>query len=168
MVHKIFYPMLIIIIGVLCVIVFYLGFGGSRDETRNDFYHLRLSGESPHWELNGYQLDLTSGILNSGNGKLRFKSSGNDYTTNYFAFEMNAVINKKEETLQSKAVTGTENFKNDIDTGAVEGSPPIMKDGKSIEFKDIDKLYAVIYWEGKKDGKVHKEIIDLYDRVKEN
>lgn len=157
--------MLIIIIGVLLAIAFYLGLGGSHHETRNDFYHLRLSGESHHWELNGYRLDLTPGILNSGNGKLRFKSRGNDYTTNYFVFEMNAVINKKETTLQSKAVSGPEDFKNDVDTGAVEGPPPIKKDGKSIMFKDIDKIYAVIHWKGKEDGKVHKEIIDLYERV---
>gem|GEM_PF-2793075 len=160
MVHKIVYPVLIFIVCVLLAIV--ISLNHHRNAT-NDFYHLRLSGESPHWEINGYQLDLTSGILKSGNGKLRFKTRGNVYTTNYFVFEMNAVINDKDITLQSKAVSGPEDFKNEVDTGAIEGPPPITKDGKSIKFKDIDKIYAVIHWEGQDDGIVHKEIIDLYE-----
>jgi len=160
LVHKIVYPVLIFIVCVLLAIV--ISLNHHRNAT-NDFYHLRLSGESPHWEINGYQLDLTSGILKSGNGKLRFKTRGNVYTTNYFVFEMNAVINDKDITLQSKAVSGPEDFKNEVDTGAIEGPPPITKDGKSIKFKDIDKIYAVIHWEGQDDGIVHKEIIDLYE-----
>lgn len=164
LVHKIVYPVLIFIVFVLLAIVIYL----NHRNTTNDFYHLRLSGESPHWELDGYQVDLTSGILNSGNGKLRFKTRENDYTTNYFVFEMNAVINKKDITLQSKAVSGPEDFKNEIDTGAIEGPPPITKDGKSITFKDIDKIYAVIHWEGQDDGIAHKEIIDLYELDNKN
>jgi len=161
LVHKIVYPVLIFIVCVLLAIVISLN---HRNAT-NDFYHLRLSGESPHWEINGYQLDLTSGILKSGNGKLRFKTRGNVYTTNYFVFEMNAVINDKDITLQSKAISGPEDFKNEVDTGAIEGPPPITKDGKSITFKDIDKIYAVIHWEGQDDGIVHKEIIDLYEQA---
>lgn len=164
MVHKIVYPVLIFIICVLLAIVIYLN---HRNAT-NDFYHLRLSGESPHWELDDYQVELSSGILNSGNGKLRFKTRGNDYTTNYFVFEMNAVINKKDITLQSKAVSGTEDFKNEFDTGAIEGPPPLTKDGKAITFKDVDKIYAVIHWEGQDDGIAHKEIIDLYELANKN
>jgi len=46
--------------------------------------------------------------------------------------------------------------------------PPITKDGKSITFKDIDKIYAVIHWEGQGDGIVRKEIIDLYELENKN
>ncbi len=143
MVHKIVYPILLFIISILVALIMYLV---DRD-SQNDFYHLRLSGESLHWKLNDYQIETNPKSTFSGKGKLYFKSETGDNTTQFYYFSMRAIINNEETPLHGQIVSGPEYFQNGVKIGSIEGPSVITKSGAPITFKDTDEIYAVIQWE---------------------
>ncbi|WP_432360441.1 hypothetical protein [Sporosarcina sp. UB5] len=160
MVHKIVYPLLVFIICILVAFIMYLN---GRDNP-NDFYYLQLSGESSHWKLTDYQIEITPDNMSSGNGKLYFKSKNGNYTTQYYAFKMRAIINNEETSLHGQIVSGPEDFKTGVNVGSYKGPTLITKSGDPITLKDVDEIYAVIQWEEKGNGKTREETISLYSK----
>lgn len=157
LVHKILYPILILIICTLVALVVYL----NHQDTQNEYHYLKLSGESPHWKLTDYRVEITPNNMKSGNGKLYFKSTNNNYVAEYYDFSMRAIVNNEETTLQKQVVSGPEDFKNGVNTGSIEGPAYITKTRNPITLEDVDEIYAVIQWENDR-GKTQKETISLY------
>ncbi|WP_143561054.1 hypothetical protein [Sporosarcina sp. P3] len=133
----------------------------NHQDTKNEHHYLKLSGESSHWKLNDYEIEITPKIMSSGNGKLYFKPTDNNYVTEYYDFGMRAIINNEETTLQKQVVSGPEDFKGGINTGSVEGPAFFTKTRNPIMLEDVNEIYAVIKWEDN-DGKMQEETISLY------
>ncbi|MGN7386721.1 hypothetical protein [Sporosarcina sp. SAFN-015] len=164
MLHKIIYPILIFLISILVVLVMYL----NHRDIQNDYYYLRLSGESTHWKLTDYQIEIDPKNTFSGNGILYFKSENGDHTTQYYNLSMRAIINNEETSLHGQIVSGPEYFQNGVKIGSIEGPSPITKSGDSLTFKDIDEIYTVIRWDETGSGNTQEETILLYSKeVKE-
>ncbi|WP_085994130.1 hypothetical protein [Oceanobacillus senegalensis] len=119
-----------------------------------------LMGESENWIANSYQISLTSDVLKAGNGTLDMKGSS-EYKTDYFYFEVHAVINGEDTVIQAKKVTGSETDVSQVNTGTIEGDAPLNKDGETIKMDDITDIYLTIEWKDINTDKKVKERIDL-------
>lgn len=88
---------------------------------------------------------------------------GSEYKTDYFYFDVHAVINSEDTVIQGKKVTGSEIDISQINTGIIEGDAPLNKDGETIEMDDISNMYMNIEWNDiQKDKKVIERIDFLF------
>jgi len=121
---------------------------------------ITLMGESENWVANSYQISLTSDVLKAGNGTLDMKGSS-EYKTDYFYFEVHAVINGEGTVIHAKKVTGIETDVSLVNTGTIEGDAPLNKDGETIKMDDVSNIYMTIEWKDINTDKKVKERIDL-------
>lgn len=119
-----------------------------------------LMGESGNWIVNSYHVSLTSDVLKAGDGIIDMKGS-TEYKTDYFYFEVHAVINGVDTVIQAKKITGSETDVAQINTGTIEGDAPLNKDGETIKMDDIGNIYMIIEWKDKTNDKKVKEKINI-------
>lgn len=130
-----------------------------KEVTKNSHY-FRLMGESQSWKLEEYQVKMTPKTLESGNGKLTYKSDPEGFATHFFEFNVYAIVNNQDKIIQHKSVTGPASYGKEITTGSIKG-PILTQNEKPIKARDLRKIYAVIKWGNNKD-KIQKERILLY------
>lgn len=155
MIHKVLYPVLLAIIGLLLIFIVI------QKNMPNHHDYLKLAGESAHWKVTDYEIELTPRKLSAGDGQLDFKPQDEDDMIEYYNFRMQAIINGEERSLQVQSVSGQTDFQNGVNTGHISGATPTTKSKKPITLQDIDEIYAVIEWE-KEGGDMQKEEILFY------
>lgn len=116
-----------------------------------------LNGESEHWQLQKYKLEIKGDTLFAGNGELHYEF--NEKITDHISFQMVAVIDDKEIVLQEMKIvsSGEINF-NKQDTGKAESKVPKNNEGEKITFINNETIYGVIEWVSL-EGKRVKETI---------
>lgn len=121
---------------------------------------ITLMGESENWIVNSYQVSLMSDLLKAGDGIID-KKGNSEYKTDYFYFEVHAVINGEDTVIQAKEITGSKTDVAQINTGTIEGDAPLNKDGETIKMDDVGNIYMTIEWKDISNDTKVKERIDL-------
>lgn len=155
LIHKVLYPVLVAIIGLLLIFIVI------QKNVPNHHDYLKLTGESAHWKVTDYEIELTPSKLSAGDGQLDFKPQDEDGMIEYYKFRMQAIINGKETSLQAQSVSGQTDFQDGVNTGHISGPTLTTEVRNPITLQDIDEIYAVIEWE-KEGGDMQKEEILFY------
>jgi len=117
-------------------------------------------GESPTWNLSGYEIVITPESFKAGNGTLHLKN-GNQ-SVGFFYFKTHVVINDKDEVMHGGVVSSNVNDIVEVPTGAIEGGAYLNKDGTPITLNEISNIYMIVEWSYK--GESAKERINLYTK----
>ncbi len=131
------------------------------DNTNLKDYYLSLMGESQHWRVKGYEIELTEDSFSAGNGFLDMKNE-DSFMTNSFDVEVRAVIGNVDQIIQKVDRSGkTINIAVE-NTGKIKGSSYLDQQGNPITLKDIKEVYLVLKWHDFKKKKDLQERIELY------
>ncbi|NIK12561.1 hypothetical protein FHR85_001976 [Alkalibacillus almallahensis] len=122
---------------------------------------MSLSGESENWKVDAYEIMSTSEAFKVGNGNLIMKKN-NEYSSDFFSVEVNAVIEGEETTIQKRSVSGSETDITQTSIGTVEGSALHDENGEIISPENISDIYMIIKW--REDSDTRKESIDLLNK----
>jgi len=141
----------------LLLVVLLAGCKGNERSVSN--YYLSLMGESPTWNLTGYEVVITPESFKAGNGTLYVKN-GKKSIVDFFYFETHVVINDKDVVVHTGAVSSAGSDIAEESTGAIEGATYLNEDGTPITLNEINNIYMIIKWRGKSESA--KERIDLY------
>ncbi|SEA26760.1 hypothetical protein SAMN05421743_103356 [Thalassobacillus cyri] len=146
----------------LFMLIFLLvGCSDSREDAQPYQFHLVLSGESEHWEIEGYELQYDEKRYKSGNGKLAMKNI-EEYVSDYLSMRIQVVTHGKDKRIQSYSVSGSDMNIVNHQIGTIEGIK--MDSDEVIKKEDIDQIYATIIWRESQEKKDLKERILLYER----
>lgn len=135
----------------------------SNEKSVIDHYYLLLIGESQTWNLNGYEIMITSDSFKVGNGTLRMKNA-NKYISDSFQFETHAVINGEDTVVHAGSATGAGIDISKKTTGANEGGTYFKKNGEPITLNEVSDIYMVVEWWDIGKNVNLKERLDLYSK----
>ncbi|SDI66624.1 hypothetical protein [Alteribacillus bidgolensis] len=131
-----------------------------KETTGKDNYYLTLMGDSSTWEIHNYQLKIMPERLIAGDGELHMKDT-DEFQSEFFSFDVYAVINNEDRKIQGKSVSGHVNMA-DMTTGRVEGGTYFNNKGQPITLEDVNEIYAVVEWYDPSKEKQVSEKIVLY------
>lgn len=126
-----------------------------------------LIGESQTWNLNGYEITMTSENMKVGNGTLKMRNES-EYKADSLLFRTHAIINGEDIVVHSGSVSGEGIDIAEHLTGTIDGSSYLNKTGDPITMREISNIYMIIEWWDIGESVSNKERIDLYDRTSKN
>lgn len=153
-----------IYLSIVSLLFFLFILTGCNNQETADNYYLSLKGESEHWNLNGYEIEMTQEEFKAGNGTLYMKNE-NEYKTDSFHFDTHAIINNNDITIQSGSVTGLGIDIAEETTGTIKGRTYLNKNGDPITLEEINDIYMIVEWWDMNKSKHVKERIDLYSKT---
>ncbi|ASF40685.1 hypothetical protein CEH05_16605 [Halobacillus halophilus] len=133
----------------------------SNDKPMKNNYYLSLSGESEHWEVDFYDIEIKPDTFKAGNGSLTMKNK-TENSTDFFNLEVYAVIDNEDKLVQAKSVKGSELDITQMTTGATGGGTFLDDNGVPISLENVSDIYMNIEWQDK--SKTMEEKIDLYNQ----
>lgn len=132
--------------------------GESSNVEEKQIQMTTLSGDSDHWNLQGYEVKIEGNTLFAGNGELQYKLD--EEVKDNLLFKMVAQVGEKKVVLQEMKIVSSLRDFNNQDTGEAEVDIPMNK-GEEIILTDIDKYYAIVEWRSSQ-GEYIKEIISIH------
>ncbi|MGP4070789.1 hypothetical protein [Halobacillus sp. B29] len=133
----------------------------SNDKPMKNNYYLSLSGESEHWEVDSYDIEIKPDTFKAGNGSLTMKNK-TENSADFFNIEVYAVIDNEDKLVQAKSVKGSELDITQMTTGATGGGTFLEVNGVPISLENVSDIYMSIEWQDK--SKTMEEKIDLYNQ----
>ncbi|MFD2630208.1 hypothetical protein [Oceanobacillus kapialis] len=149
------------------LLLLFITAGCTDESAKPKDYYLSLVGESQHWRIKGYEIELSEDSFMAGNGFLDMKNE-DKYMTNSFDIEVRAVINDVDQIIQKSKWAG-ENIDIAVEnTGKILEKSYVDKQGNPITLEDIKKVYLVLKWHDIKNRKEQQEQIELYHAEENN
>ena len=148
-----------ILISVL-IVAFLLGACDAKPLEQN-VQHV-FSGESEHWKLEHYEVNVDSKKYFIGNGKLRMKGQ-DEYAANHLTFTTYFTIQGEERPVHAGSVAGDSINIATFETGSI-GSDEANDGKNALQFEDIERIYVEVQWEELGDPTFHVETIQLYEK----
>lgn len=147
---------------VCCTLFLGLLFGCSEKTFETNYFS--LTGESEHWKVDSYKIEISPETLKAGSGIVT-KKAGDSFYSEAYSIRVYAVIDKRHEVIQGTSASGSVPLEMDeITTGTIEGGPLLDKEGQAITIDHIHQIYMMIAWEEASKGDWQEEKIILYDR----
>ncbi|TFB19263.1 hypothetical protein E3U55_11160 [Filobacillus milosensis] len=149
-----------ILIGAIVVTMFFIN--QNEDDQSNHYYVFLMDGETEHWELDQYKVELVPTNQVAGNGILNYVGEENIKVED-FNFRTFALVDGLDIALQGVSRSWNKPVElGNSPTGTVDSSL-FKPNGDPVLFKDIEKIYAVIQWT-EAGGETVKEEMTLYER----